>query len=138
MSRYPLYMIPIIEVKNSRVLLTDLDSRLVLLVLVMIPVWVENKFHTIRITSAGEPWTKHSWTSLHYADRALDFHSKTLSDEPDPARRVQIKLDAAAAVNERLGPDIDFILEHPGDDAPDGREHYHGEVQPKRRAGLTG
>ena len=118
---------PAIEIKDSTVLLTALDPRLLLLVLVMVPVWEEFGFEVIRVTSASEPWTKHAWTSLHYDGRALDFHSQSLGT-------VEQRRQAAELVNQRLGPDVDFILE--GEGTPN--EHFHGEVQPKRRAGVAG
>lgn len=72
------------------------------------------------ITSGND--SKHKPGSKHYSDEALDFRTKHL---PSNAKE-----GFAEAVQKRLGPDYDVILESEGG----VNEHLHVEFDPKRKS----
>jgi len=68
---------------------------------------------------------RHSFTSLHWSNAAVDFRSKHLPN-------LETKYNVLDAIRERFSPfgrDYDVILEDVGTD----NEHYHVEWQPKSR-----
>ena len=70
--------------------------------------------HAVECTITSGVDGKHKAGSLHYAEKALDFRTRSLNDD--------LKSRIATECRERLGPGYDFVIE------PD---HYHCEHQPK-------
>jgi len=102
-----------IELKDDTIQITDISPGLLLALIVADQVYTEFNYPTI-VTSAND--ARHSATSLHYNNDAIDLRTRHLT----PAHKHDIRNKIAA----RLNSDYDVILEE---------DHLHIEKQPKRR-----
>jgi len=72
------------------------------------------------ITSGGEQNVRHSWTSLHFAGRAVDSRTH----DPATGKELAAIKPAFNEIKRCLNCDFDLI---------DEGDHWHLEFQPKRR-----
>lgn len=102
-----------IKVKDDSVQVAHLSTGILLALIVADQVYQEYDLDTV-ITSGNDG--EHSYTSLHYANEAVDLRTHGLSD----TNAEQVR----DLIAEALGTDYDVILE---------LNHLHIECQPKRR-----
>ena len=102
-----------IRVKDDSVNIAHLSNGMLLALIVLDQVYSSYGYETV-ITSGND--AKHSKTSFHYDNNALDTRTMHLREED--------KQKIADEVKSRLGQDYDVVLEI---------DHLHTECQPRRR-----
>ena len=120
--------IPTIEVKDASVNIGNLNPAFWQVFWNLGAIWSARRLDTIVITSGRDG--RHSWTSLHHSDNAIDVRTKPhlrggLNGVTKTGRQA-----VADALSNLLWPLFDVVLEDLG--GPD--EHLHIEYQPKGSA----